>query len=33
MQFFRDILKESTGVGVDAIVGLVEYFVYDDQLD
>lgn len=33
MQFFRDILKESTGAGVDAIVGLVEYFVYDDQLD
>jgi len=29
----RGKATQSTGVGVDAIVGLVEYFVYDDQLD
>lgn len=33
MQFFRDILKEQTGAGIDAVTGTVEYFLYDDQLD
>lgn len=33
LQFFRDILKEPTAAGVDAVIGSVEYFVYDDQLD
>lgn len=33
MQFFRDILKKPTEAGIDEVVGSVEYFLYDDQLD
>lgn len=33
IQFYRDILKKPTEAGIDEVVGSVEYFLYDDQLD